>query len=140
MNIPTQLKILFLTTLANWISKEKSHMIEYLLAANRILKSKLESDGRRIKYTDSERAILAKKGRKLSWNLLKKCEFLTPETILRWYNRLIAKKYTAKSKSKLGKTDKRICAQNRMRDGFIKYKLGSRQNRRSFKAYRYSQK
>ena len=95
MDIPTQLKILFLTTLANWISKEKSHMIEYLLVANRILKSKLESDGRRIKYSDSERAILAKKGRKLSWSLLKKCEFLTPETILRWYNRLIAKKYTA---------------------------------------------
>ena len=41
-------------------------MIDYLLAANRILKSKLESDGRRIKYSDSERAILAKKGRKLS--------------------------------------------------------------------------
>lgn len=61
MDIPTQLKILFLTTLANWISKEKSHMIEYLLVANRILKSKLESDGRRIKYSDSERAILAKK-------------------------------------------------------------------------------
>lgn len=95
MDIPTQVKIVFLTTLANWISKEKSHMIEYLLAANRILKSKLESDGRRIKYSDSERAILAKKGRKLSWDLLKKCEFLTPETILRWYNRLIAKKYTA---------------------------------------------
>ena len=36
-------------------------MIEYLLVANRILKSKLESDGRRIKYSDSERAILAKK-------------------------------------------------------------------------------
>ena len=66
MDIPTQLKILFLTTLANWISKEKSHMIEYLLVANRILKSKLESDGRRIKYSDSERAILAKKGRKLN--------------------------------------------------------------------------
>lgn len=72
-------------------------MIDYLQVANRILKSKLESDGRRIKYTDSERAILAKKGRKLSWSLLKKCEFLTPETILRWYNRLIAKKYTAKN-------------------------------------------
>ena len=73
MDIPTQLKILFLTTLANWISK--AHMIEYLQVANRILKSKLESDGRRIKYSDSERAILAKKGRKLSWSLLKKCEF-----------------------------------------------------------------
>ena len=72
-------------------------MIDYLLVANRILKSKLGSDGRLIKYTDFERAILAKKGRKLSWNLLKKCEFLTPETILRWYNRPIAKKYTAKN-------------------------------------------
>lgn len=65
MDIPTQFKILFLTTLANWISKEKSHMIEYLLVANRILKSKLESDGRLIKYTDFERAILAKKQNKV---------------------------------------------------------------------------
>ena len=41
-------------------------MIDYLLVTNQILKSKLESDGRLIKYTDFERAILAKKGRKLS--------------------------------------------------------------------------
>lgn len=65
MDIPTQLKIVFLTTLANWISKEKSHMIDYLLVANRILKSKLGSDGRLIKYTDFERAILAKKQNKV---------------------------------------------------------------------------
>ena len=65
MDIPTQLKILFLTTLANWISKEKSHMIDYLLVTNQILKSKLESDGRLIKYTDFERAILAKKQNKV---------------------------------------------------------------------------
>lgn len=75
MDIPTQLKILFLTTLANWISKEKSHMIEYLLVANRILKSKLEFGGRRIEYTDFERAIFAKKGRKLPWSLLKNASF-----------------------------------------------------------------
>ena len=141
MDIPTQLKILFLTTLANWISKEKSHMIEYLLVANRILKSKLESDGRRIKYSDSERAILAKKGRKLSWNLLKKCEFLTPETILRWYNRLIAKKYTANNPNpSLAKQTREYVRKIVCEMAFIKYKLGSRQNRRSFKAYRYSQK
>lgn len=75
MDIPTHLKILFLTMFANWISKEKSHMIGYLLVANRILKSKSESDGRRIKYTDFERAILAKKGGKLSWSLLKSASF-----------------------------------------------------------------
>ncbi len=97
MNPPSQFKLLFLTTLANWISKEKSDMIEYLLEANKILKSKLETGNQRIKFTEPERAILAKKGRKLSWGLLKKCNFLTPETILRWYNRLIAKKYTAKT-------------------------------------------
>ena len=65
MDIPTQLKILFLTTFGNWISKGKSHMIDYLLVANRILKSKLGSDGRLIKYTDFERAILAKKQNKV---------------------------------------------------------------------------
>lgn len=72
-------------------------MIEYLLEANRILRSKLETSGKRIRYTESERARLAIKGRKLSWKMLLQCDFLTPETILRWYNRLIAKKYTAKN-------------------------------------------
>ena len=51
----------------------------------------------RIGHTDSASAILAMKGKKLSWSLLKRCEFLTPETLLRWYNKLITKKYAAKN-------------------------------------------
>lgn len=64
MNIHSRLKIVLFTTVQIDIAKE-SHMIDYLLVANRILKSKLGSDGRLIKYTDFERAILAKKQNKV---------------------------------------------------------------------------
>jgi len=60
-------KLMFLGMVASWISQEKSDVIEYLLEANKILKAKLESNGKRIRYTDAERARLARKGRKLSW-------------------------------------------------------------------------
>lgn len=116
-------------------------MTEHFPVANRILKSKLESDGRRIKYSDSKRAILTKKGRKLSWNLLKKCELLTPKTIIRWYNRLIAKKYTAKNPNpSLAKQTKEYVRKIVCEMASSNINLGSRQNRRGFKAYRYSQK
>lgn len=78
-------KMFFLTALATWISREKSDVIEYLSEANKILKSKLEADGKRIKYTNEERARLAKKGRRLKWSTLCKFSFfITPETIIRW--------------------------------------------------------
>lgn len=96
-NLPP-FKMFCLSALASWISREKSDIIEYLIEANKILKSKLEADGKRIKYTDAERARLAKKGRKLKWSKLKEFSFfITPETIIRWHNKFIAKKYTARN-------------------------------------------
>ncbi|MFI3291720.1 MAG: integrase core domain-containing protein [Opitutales bacterium] len=97
MKSPHPFKIIFLLSIASWISKEKSDIIAYLLEANKILKAKLEVDGKRIKFSDKERAILARKGKKLRWKTLGALrDFLTPETIIRWHNKLIAKKYTAK--------------------------------------------
>ena len=96
---PNYFKIMLLATLAHWISREKSDTIEFLLEYNRILKSKLELGGHRIKFTDNERAKLARKGRKISRKAFSKIsELISPDTILRWYNRLIAEKYTPKTR------------------------------------------
>lgn len=54
-----------LMMLAGWINREQNDLIAYLLEANSILKAKLEKGGKRIRYTDQERARLARKGKKV---------------------------------------------------------------------------
>ena len=62
---------------------------------NRILKE-LHGD-KRLNFTNEQRKRLARKGRKLGLNGLRKVTTLvTPETILSWHRKLIALKYTAK--------------------------------------------
>ncbi len=64
---------------------------EYLAAENEILRSKLPA---RVPMTDDERIRLAKLGKRLGKNaLMDVAAIVTPETILSWYWRLVAKKY-----------------------------------------------
>lgn len=50
--------------------------------------------GRRIRFTDDQRRRLAAKGKLLGRKLLQEyAALVTPDTILRWYRKLIAKKY-----------------------------------------------
>ena len=101
-------KIFFLTTLASWMNREQSEIIEYLLTANDVLKKKLEAGGKRIKFTDTERARLARKGCRLSWkNLCRFSNLVTPETIIRWHKKFIAKKYDSSKSSKNTEARKR---------------------------------
>src|SRR6516162_1574124 len=89
---PTPLQML-LVTLAGWINRHQQHVIEYLMAENRVLKGQLT--GRRLRLTDDERRRLAAKGRRLGRRLLRQVATLvTPDTILRWHRRLIARKWT----------------------------------------------
>jgi putative transposase len=71
--------------------------IEYLMEENKVLKE-LHGD-KRLNFTNEQRKRLARKGRKLGLNGLRKVATLvTPETILAWHRKLIALKYTAKRK------------------------------------------
>ena len=82
-----------LVTLAGWINRHQQHVIEYLMAENRVLKGQLT--GRRLRLTDDERRRLAAKGRRLGRRLLRQVATLvTPDTILRWHRQLIARKWT----------------------------------------------
>ena len=89
MPLPTYfLMVLF----AGWLNRQQHAAIEYLRAENEILKSQLKN--RRLRLTDEERR-LAMKGRALGRKLLAECaNFVTPETILAWHRKLVARKWT----------------------------------------------
>ena len=77
---------------AGWISRHQDAAIEYLREENRVLKQQL--GGRRLRLTDAQRRRLAAKGKALGYRMLSEvATIVTPDTVLRWHRRLIAKKW-----------------------------------------------
>src|SRR5437868_8986724 len=77
---------------AGWIQRHQQQVITYLQEENRVLKAQL--GGRRLRLTDPERRRLAALAHPLGRKRLKELATLaTPETLLRWYHRLIAQKF-----------------------------------------------
>ena len=82
-----------LVTLAGWVNRHQQHVIDYLVAENRVLREQLR--GRRVRLTDDQRRRLAARGQRLGRQVLRQVATIaTPDTILRWYRRLIAQKWT----------------------------------------------
>jgi putative transposase len=64
---------------------------EYLVAENRILKAQLQG---RLRLSDAERAWLGEIGHRLGRKALSEVATAAlPDTILRWYRRLVARKF-----------------------------------------------
>ncbi len=64
---------------------------EYLAAENKILKSKLKKP---VQFKDSERIQLAKIGKRMGLKALKDVSCIVkPETILKWFRKLVTKKF-----------------------------------------------
>ncbi|MBU2513391.1 helix-turn-helix domain-containing protein [bacterium] len=64
---------------------------EYLAAENRILTSKVKKP---VSFNDSERIQLAKIGKRVGIKALKEISCIVkPETILKWFRKLVAKKF-----------------------------------------------
>jgi putative transposase len=83
---------LILVSLAGWMNRQQQHMIEYLLEEIRILKE--QQGGGRPKFTDEQRRRLAGKAKLIRYGRLKEIVGLvTPQTLLAWHRKLIAKKY-----------------------------------------------
>jgi putative transposase len=68
---------------------------EYLAMENRILKSKIQKP---VQFKDSERIQLAKIGKRMGLKALKEISCIVkPETILKWFRKLVAKKFDGSS-------------------------------------------
>jgi putative transposase len=89
--------------IAGWIQRHQQQVITYLIEENRILKAQL--GGRRLGLTDTERRRLAMLAHPLSRERLKAVATLaTPDTLMRWYKRLIAQKFDgSKQRRPLGR-------------------------------------
>lgn len=82
----------FLRLFSGWVNRQQQAVIDYLLEENRILCA--ERGSRRLRLTDDQRRRLAVKGKVLGRHHLGDIAgIVTPDTILRWYRRLVAKKY-----------------------------------------------
>jgi putative transposase len=81
------------TCLAYCLDKELWKAIDYLKEQVQVLKEQQEKN-KRILLNDHQRIRLAAKAKRLTRKLLEETPVLfTPDTILGWYRRLIAKKY-----------------------------------------------
>src|SRR5580765_4294642 len=77
---------------SGWFNRQQRDVIEYLLEENRILRATHGSQ--RIRLTNDQRRRLAVKGKTLGRRRLADLAgIVTPDTILRWYRRLVANKY-----------------------------------------------
>ena len=83
---------LTLVALAGWMNRQQQLVIEYLQEEIRVLKEQ-QGDGRP-RFTDDQRARLARKAKLIRFGRLKGIvNLVTPQTLLAWHRKLIAKKY-----------------------------------------------
>jgi transposase InsO family protein len=81
-----------LAALAGWVNRHQHDVIEYLRAENHILREQMGD--RRPRFTDAQRRRLAVAAKKVGRAKLFDIEpIVTPDTLLRWYRKLVAQKY-----------------------------------------------
>jgi putative transposase len=77
---------------AGWIQRHQPQVITYVHEEKRILKAQL--GGRRLRLTDTERRRLSALAYPLGRTRLQEVATIaTPDTLLRWYHRLIAQQF-----------------------------------------------
>ena len=92
---------MILVALAGWVNEQQLAVIEYLKEENCVLREQLGR--RRLRFTDDQRCRLAAKGQALGHRVLRELgTIVTPDTILRWYRQLVARKYDGSGKRRPG--------------------------------------
>src|SRR5499427_4944700 len=77
---------------AGWMNQRQQQVIEYLVEENRVLREQIGD--RRLRFNDNQRRRLAAKAKSIGRKLLNEvATIVTPETLLAWHRKLIAKKY-----------------------------------------------
>jgi putative transposase len=81
-----------LIAVRGWMNRHQLQIIDYLREENRVLREQL--GGRRVRFNDDQRRRLAAKAKGLGRKILVEfATIVTPETLLAWHRKLIAKKY-----------------------------------------------
>ena len=89
-------------TMAGWMNQHQQQVVEYLLEENRVLREQIGS--RRMRFNDNQRRRLAVKANRLGRKLLVRvATIVTPETLLAWHRKLIAKKYDGSASRRPGR-------------------------------------
>jgi hypothetical protein len=87
---------------SGWINRQQQAVIEYLREENRVLRAAYGPQ--RVRLTDDQRRRLAVKGKALGRRRLAAVVgIVTQDTILRWYRRLVAKKYDGSEQRRPGR-------------------------------------
>ena len=90
-SVPPLLTYLLLI-LSGWVHRRQLLVVEFLQAENRLLKERLS--GKRIRFTEAERALLARKAKAVGRRALRELDTLvSPDTLMRWHRRLVAQKW-----------------------------------------------
>jgi len=93
---------LLLLTVSGWVNRHQQDTIAYFVEENRVLKEKL--GGRCPRLDDDQRRRLAAKAKRLGRKTLNQiAAIVTPDTLMRWYSRLIAAKWTYPTKRRVGR-------------------------------------
>ena len=83
---------LCVVAVAGWVNRGQQQVIEYLVEENRVLREQLRD--RHLRLTDAQRRRLAVRAKALGRQALMGLAcIVTPDTLLRWYRRLVAQKY-----------------------------------------------
>ena len=89
-------------TVAGWVNRHQDDLIDYLREENRVLREQLGP--RPLRLTDAQRRRLAVRGKKLGRRVLRQVAgIVTLDTLLRWYQRLIAQKYDGSARRRRGR-------------------------------------
>ena len=82
---------------AGWMNQKQQHAIEYLRQENRVLREQMGT--RRLRFADDQRRRLAAKAKLVGRRLLNDiANIVTPDTLMAWHRKLIAKKYDGTAK------------------------------------------
>ncbi|MFH1572413.1 MAG: integrase core domain-containing protein [Acidobacteriota bacterium] len=93
---------LLVAALAGWVNRGQQDVIEYLQEENRVLREHL--GGKRLHFTDAQRRRLATKAKAISRQTLFGIgPVVTPDTLLRWFRTLVARKYDGSKAREAGR-------------------------------------
>ena len=88
--------------LAGWVNRHQEDRIDSLREEHRVLREHLGP--RPLRLTDAQRRRLAVRGQKLGRRILSQVAgIVTPDTMLRWYRRLIAQQYDGSARRRRGR-------------------------------------